>query len=86
MQLYRYVPVWKRTADGLVLYRCFEVVGLGYTVQSKDFFGAGRLITNTAHLESQFLELLWEQAPEERSKVKPTIQDAVESFDAYFQS
>jgi hypothetical protein len=87
VNLYRYVPVWSRTADGAVLYRCFEVFGQGFTVQSKDFFSPQRQgAQHMAQLGSQFLELFLEQAPDERFPVSPTIEAAIEAFNAYFSN
>ncbi len=83
MTLYRYIPIWSRTAQGLVLYRCFEVIGDGFTVQSKDLLSPATA-SNIAASEAQFLELLTEAAPEVRSETHPTIQQAILSFDAKF--
>lgn len=40
---------------------------------------------NVAPLETQFLELLLEQAPDERFRISPTIEAAVAAFDEYFE-
>lgn len=85
MKLYRYTPIWSRSAKGLILYRCFDVIGEGFTVQSKDFFSPATT-EKIAASETQFLELLNEEAPELRSATHPTIQGAIESFDAEFSN
>ncbi|WP_303747636.1 hypothetical protein [Stenotrophomonas pigmentata] len=82
--LYRYIPIWRRIENGAVLYRAFEVIGLGYSVQSKDFFYADALKDCTASMEAQFLELLIEQAPDERCGTSATIEAAVLEFEQQF--
>lgn len=82
--LYRYIPVWRRESNGLVLYRVFEVLGRGYAVQSKDFYRVDSLDDPAPALEAQFLELLSEQAPDGRSGISPTIEAAVIAFDRSF--
>jgi hypothetical protein len=82
--LYRYVPVWRRESGVLILYRCFEVFGKGYSVQSKDWFRPGDTAEGVSKLERQFEELLAEQAPDERSGVYASLEAAIEAFDADF--
>ncbi|HBN53384.1 MAG TPA: hypothetical protein DD456_04920 [Stenotrophomonas sp.] len=84
--LYRYIPIWRRVQNGAVLYRVFEVVGIGFTVQSKDFFPAQAPVGAQASLEAQFLELLIEQDPHDRFGTSATIETAVSAFDQYFES
>jgi len=83
--LYRYIPIWCRVSGEVVLYRVFEVIGRGYTVQSKDFYRQASNYQSVASLETQFLELLQEQAPDERFRISPTIEAAVAAFDEYFE-
>lgn len=82
--LYRYIPVWRRESKAVALYRCFEVVGVGFSVQSKDYFSPGRHEDQSAQLERQFVELLFEQAPEERSGVHPSLEAAIQAFEEDF--
>lgn len=85
--LYRYIPIWRRIENAAVLYRVFEVIGLGYSVQSKDFFHGDALKDCTFSTEAQFLELLIEQAPDERFGPSPTVEAAILEFDQeFFQS
>ena len=88
MTLYRYLPVWVRLPAGPAVYHCFEVIGQGFTVQSKDYFYTKLTIdeeqARIAQAERQFLELLHEQAPEQRFRLSPTIHEAVAAFDAEF--
>jgi len=83
--LYRYIPIWRRDQEGLMLYRVFEVLGRGYAVQSKDFYSVDSLGEPALSLEAQFLELLSEQAPDSRSGISPTIEAAVAAFDRLFE-
>lgn len=84
--LYRYIPIWRRIQSGAVLYRVFEVIGSGFTVQSKDFFHADAPTGAATSLEAQFLELLIEQDPHHRFGASPTIEAAVLAFDQHFES
>lgn len=84
--LYRYIPIWRRVQSGAVLYRVFEVIGIGFTVQSKDYFHTGAPVGATASMEAQFLELLIEQDPHHRFGTSSTIEAAVLAFDQYFES
>ena len=84
MKLYRYIPVFRRADDGVVLYRVFEIYGLGYVVQSQDFYRPGDPHLQTIQLESQFLELFMEQKPEDRSGVSESVEEAIAAFDMDF--
>lgn len=84
MKLYRYIPVFRRADDGVVLYRVFEVHGLGYVVQSQDFYRPGDQHLQAMQLESQFLELFMEQKPEDRSGISESIEEAIAAFDLDF--
>ena len=80
--IYRAIDVWQRRPDGqLVRYRCFQLLpDGGYCVQSADFPDAEQ----NAFLDKQFLELLAESAPEERSKVHPSLEEAIAAHQAEF--
>jgi hypothetical protein len=82
--LYRSIDVWKRYAGHAVRYRCFEILPVKkFCVQSADYYrleDAGR----KDDLDRQFIELFLEQAPEERSKVFNTIEEAIEWHDWEF--
>jgi hypothetical protein len=85
MSLLRYIPIWRRKAEGIVLYRCFEVLGsVGFTVQSADYFTVESLQARVPELEKQLLELLIEQSPDERFRTHLSIEKAIEAFDAEF--
>jgi len=85
MELYRYIPVWRRQEGGAKLYRCFEVLSLGkFVVQSVDHFHPGSAREHRLQLEDQFLELLLEQGPAERATAMPSIEEAIQCFEAAF--
>jgi hypothetical protein len=79
--LYRYTPVWKRTAQGVTVYQCFEIPGRGYTVQSKDSFPPENLTKNLEHSGAQLLQLFMESAPEDRSPLYSSIEEAISGFE-----
>jgi hypothetical protein len=83
-KLYRAIDVWQRRADGqLVRYRCFQVLpDGGYCVQSADFHPQDA--RQTELLEKQYLELLSEIAPDERSKVHRSLEEAIKAHQAEF--
>jgi hypothetical protein len=84
--LYERIDVWRRTGSGaLIQYRCFRLLPSGgFCIQSADFFEAASTATRHTQSESQFLELLAEQPPEQRSGVFPTLDEAVNAFDRDF--
>jgi len=85
MTLYRYIPVWCHDSQGAKLYRCFEILGTGrYVVQSADYFTAATYRERTAQMDEQFVDLLLEQRPEERSAPGASIDEAIQIFDAAF--
>lgn len=86
--LYKSLDVWKRTGAGLTRYRCFETVpGRRYCVQSADMYPYPAGAANEGSwLEKQFLELLSEEAPDERSGTFATLEEAIAAHEAEFQS
>jgi hypothetical protein len=80
------IDVWKRLPnDRVVRYRCFEVLsGGGYCVQSADFFALPIDDAQLRFSDKQFLELLIEEAPMERSAVYPTLQQAIAAHERDF--
>ncbi|NVJ24401.1 MULTISPECIES: hypothetical protein [Myxococcus] len=84
--LYRPFDIVRRLgANVAVVYRCVEVLpGRGFVVQSADWV---RLPVERELLrrhEQQFWELLCEEAPEVRSSLFATVEQAIASFDADF--
>jgi hypothetical protein len=84
MTLYRYIPVWRRESDHARLYRCFEILGGGYVVQSADRFRIDTYRESDAWLDRQFLELFREQCPGERVEPRPSIEEAIQYFESLF--
>lgn len=85
--IYLTYDVWKRLPAGrLARYRCFQVrPGGGFCVQSKDFFEVGSLsVSKFSEHERQFLELLSEEAPDSRSTVYATLEEAIANHDEEF--
>lgn len=84
MKLFEAVDVWRNKESGSVVrYRCFRVrPSGGYCVQSADNYSAAH--TDSSCFERQFVELFSEQAPDERSCVFPTLEEAIEHFDREF--
>jgi hypothetical protein len=84
--LFRAIDVWQRRPSGqLVRYRCFQVLpDGGYCVQSADFHPQDA--RQTQFLETQYLELLSELDPDERSKVHPSLEEAIEAHQTQFDT
>jgi hypothetical protein len=86
MALYKAIDVWKRVdATSAVRYRCFENLASGtFSVQSADWywlpFKEPRLVSG----DGQLIELLIEQAPDERSESFDTIEAAIFAFEEDF--
>jgi hypothetical protein len=89
VELYEAIDVWRRTTAGLKRYRCFRIVETGrFVVQSVDvYYGEPRDSRETrfANHDLQFVELLSEVSPEERSRAYVSLEDAIAAFDADFE-
>jgi hypothetical protein len=85
-KLYQAIDVWKRVSETeCVRYRCFRNIATNrYAVQSADFYRVPLDSEQTANLERQYLELLLEQAPDERSEGFDSITEAIIAHDAEF--
>ncbi len=68
-ELFRAIDVWQRTSPvELVRFRCFQSLVTGkYSVQSEDHYRLPLDAKQIANLETQFLELLFDESPAERS-------------------
>jgi hypothetical protein len=87
--LYESVDVWKRVnGTTLARYRCFRLLTTGkYCIQSLDYYHAPfDSCEASQHLDKQYMELLSEEPPEKRSKTFPTLQEAIEYHDDYFEN
>ena len=78
-KFYRSIDVWKRTEDGKALrYVCFELLGeSNYCVQSIDVYDNPRKESNAKYLDNLFTELFIEEAPECRSELFDSLEEAV---------
>ena len=84
-KLYRTIDVWRRRAGVAIRYRCFEVLASGaFCVQSVDSYRISSTVEQVRFLERQFIELLIEQAPDERSATFSTIEEAIADHDREF--
>lgn len=70
----------------LTRYRCFETLPEGrYCVQSADFYPQpAKEPKQDSWLERQFLELLAEQAPDERTSTFATVEEAIAAHESDF--
>jgi hypothetical protein len=86
MPLYEAIDVWRRLSPTRVTrYRCFRNVSSGrYSVQSADFYQMPLDSKQAADLERQYLELMAEQAPDERASSFESIEAAIEAHDRDF--
>jgi hypothetical protein len=86
--MFKPFDVWKRTENGeLIRYRCFENISEGtFCVQSADFFRRSIQSERLVESEIQWIELLLEQSPFERSRSFPTIEEAIAHHDSEFSS
>ncbi|MCP3167130.1 hypothetical protein [Myxococcus qinghaiensis] len=84
--LYRPFDIVRRLrTEVAVIYRCVEVLpGRGFMVQSADrvYLPVDRELLRRH--EQQFWELFCEEAPEVRSGLFATVEQAIASFDADF--
>src|SRR5260221_5180133 len=89
VNLYEAMDVRKRISKTeLVRYRCFRNVGTNkYSVQSADFYRLPLDPMHAANLERQYLELLTEQAADERAEGSfDSLAEAIEAHDREFTS
>jgi len=86
MKMYFACDIWRRVADGTVArYRCFQVLPKGgYCVQSKDVYDARATPGLAAQHERQFIELFGEEAPDSRTRVYETLDEAIREHDREF--
>jgi hypothetical protein len=83
--LFRVVDVWRRLDGRAVRYRCFHVIPSDqFCVQSADFYSSPADLKQSEHLDRQFVELFLTQAPDERSKTFPSLEEAIAHHDLEF--
>jgi hypothetical protein len=86
MKLYETVDVWRRVSKNeLVRYRCFRNLQTKrYSVQSSDFYKLPMDLKRATFLEKQYLELLAEQAPDDRAASFDTLSEAIQVHEQAF--
>ena len=86
-QLYRLINIFRRLKEGeVIVYRCFmKLPDLGYSVQSADRVRLPLQEAELALHDKQLWELLIEEAPESRSGLFPTIEEAIADFERSFE-
>lgn len=84
--MFKTITIWKRLDDTKALcYRCFQRLTDGkFCVQSADYYYLPIREEQVRMLERQFLELFLEEAPDSRSLLYPTLEEAIASYDAEF--
>jgi hypothetical protein len=87
MKYYKALDVWARkNGKAVVRYRCFQLLpDGGYSVQSADHYHAPFDGIRAGQLDKQFLELFSEEAPEARSPLFPTVDEAIRAFVREFE-
>ena len=78
-ELFRAINVWQRiSAVEVARFRCFQSLVTGkYSVQSEDHYHLPLDAKQVASLETQFLEMLAEQSPAERSAGHDSLSEAI---------
>ncbi|MBN8233166.1 hypothetical protein JYK02_37200 [Corallococcus macrosporus] len=86
MRFYKRHDVFERHSEHeLIVYRCLEVLPAGgFVVQSADRVRVPEGVSSVEQHERQFLELMCEVAPEDRSEPHASITEAIEAFKADF--
>jgi hypothetical protein len=82
MKYYKALDVWcRKNEKTIVRYRCFQLLpNGGFSVQSADHYHAPFADSRAEQLDKQFLELFLAEAPEARSSLFPTLDEAVRAF------
>ena len=83
----RTIDVWKKIDDTTAIrYRCFQRLSdNGYCVQSADYYYLPINEEQVKNLDRQFLELLIEEPPDERSTVYQSLEEAIVMYDKEFE-
>jgi hypothetical protein len=78
-QLFRAIDVWERNGESeLIRFRCFQSLLTGkYSVQSEDHYHVPVDPKQVSDLDKNFLELLFEQSPSERSETYNSLAEAI---------
>ncbi|MGH9524579.1 MAG: hypothetical protein ACRD3E_18820 [Terriglobales bacterium] len=86
--MFKTIDVWKRVGKSRAArYRCFQSLATGkFSVQSADWYSLNDPPPAAEAHERQHLELLMEQAPDERSGAYDTLEQAIAAHDAEFEN
>jgi hypothetical protein len=84
--MFKAIDIWKRVNDETAIrYRCFERLADGqFCVQSADYYHLPLHEAQVRSLDQQFLELLIEESPDQRSSVYPTLEEAIAKYELEF--
>lgn len=86
--MFKAIDIWKRLDDTKALrYRCFQRLTDGqFCVQSADYYYLPIREEQVKTLDRQFLELFLEEAPDQRSSLHPTLEDAITMYNLEFSN
>jgi hypothetical protein len=86
MKVYKEINIWQRKTNGtLCCFRCFELIpNGGFCVQSADLYTPNEGAEKDQYFKQQFIELLQDEAPEIRTKLFPSLQEAIQVHIAEF--
>ncbi len=86
-KLYRKLDVWKKGGDDVVIiYSCFhDLASNKYCVQSADFYNIPITSKQIEEFKRQEVELFLDVAPDKRSPLFDTIEEAIYEHDKEFQ-
>lgn len=84
--MFKAIDIWKRLDDTTAVhYRCFQHLTNGqFCVQSADYYHMPIREEQVRMLDRQFLELFIEEAPNQRSSLYPTLEEAIAMYDLEF--
>jgi hypothetical protein len=84
--MFKAIDIWKRLNDATsVRYRCFQrLIDGQFFVQSADYYHLPLREEQVRTLDRQFLELFIEEAPDQRSSLYPTLEEAIAMYGLEF--
>jgi hypothetical protein len=84
--MFKAIDVWKRVNDETAIrYRCFQRLADGqFCVQSIDHYQLPLNEGQVKALDKQFVELLIEESPDQRSSLHPTLEEAIAQYEFEF--
>ncbi|MCY7322744.1 MAG: hypothetical protein LH660_13320 [Phormidesmis sp. CAN_BIN36] len=84
--MFKAIDIWKRIDNiTAVRYRCFQQLSDGqFCVQSADYYHLPPNENQVRTLDRQFLELFIEEAPDQRSSLYRTLEEAIAQYELEF--